>query len=65
MLARGLTPGADAPGAQVEAVRGAIDRYGCRLDIGQPGPAGVPLGMAYPVTETQCFTTFITRNSQI
>ncbi len=65
MLARGLTPGAYAPGAHVEAECSAVDRYGSRLDIGQPGPAGVPLGMAHPVAETQCFTTFITLNSQI
>ena len=65
MLTGGLTPGAYAPGAQVEAVRGAIDRYGSRLDIGQPGPAGVPLGMAYPVAESYCFAALITRDSQI
>ena len=42
---------AQAPGAQVELLRLAVNGDGNRVDIGQPAPVGAPLGVAHIMTE--------------
>jgi hypothetical protein len=48
-----------APGAQVEAFRFAVDVNGGRMYIGRPAAVGMTLGMADIMTELRCFTAQI------
>jgi len=64
MLTGYFIPGADAPGAQVQADGGAVDSQCSGLDVGQPGAPGVLFGMADPVAEPQRFFADITFDSQ-
>jgi hypothetical protein len=64
MLTGYLVPGPDASGAQVNAVIRPIDLNSRRLNVRKPGPAGMLLGMAYPVAEAQAFSTHITFDCQ-
>ena len=64
MLTWSFIPGADTPGAKVQADGGAVDSERSGLDVGKPGAPGVLLGMADPVTEPQRFFAYITFDSQ-
>jgi hypothetical protein len=64
MLTGNLIPGADAPGAKVQADGRAVDSERSRLDVGKPGAPGVLLGVADPVAEPQRFLAYVTFDSQ-
>jgi hypothetical protein len=64
MLARHLVAGSDAPRAQIEPDGRAFDNERCWLDVGKPGPAGMLLRVAYPVSEPQSLSAHITFNGQ-
>ena len=64
MLTGYLVPGPDASGAQVSAIVLPIDHNSRRLNVRKPDPAGMLLGMAYPIAEAQSFPTHITFDSQ-
>ena len=64
MLTGYLVPGSDAPGAQVGTVGRPLDHNSRRLNVRKPDPAGMLLGMAYPIAEAQCFSTHITFDGQ-
>ena len=64
MLAGDLVAGPDAPGAQIKTHGCAVHDKRRWLNVGEPGPAGMLLGMAYPVPKTQGFSAHITFNGQ-
>ena len=64
MLTGYFIPGADAPGAQVQADGSAVDSECSGLYVGKPGAPGVLLGVADPVAEPQRFFAYITFDSQ-
>jgi hypothetical protein len=55
--------GAQAPGAQVEALELTIYRNRGRVYVGYPAAVGMPFGMAYIVAELGCLTAYITLQS--
>ena len=64
MLTGYFIPGPDTTGAEIKPDCRAVNIKGCRLNIGLPGAPGMLLGVAYPVAETQRFSTHITFASQ-
>ena len=64
MLTGSLAPGADAPGAKVQADGGTVDSERSGLDVRKPCAPGVLLGVADPVAEPQRFSAYITFDSQ-
>lgn len=64
MLTGSLVPGADAPGAKVQADGGTVDSERSGLNVRKPCAPGVLLGVADPVTEPQRFSAYITFDSQ-
>ena len=64
MLAGYLVPGPDTPGTKVEPDGSPVDVKCSRLDIGEPFPPCMLLGVAYPVAKAQRFFADITFDSQ-
>ncbi len=56
---------ADTASTQIGAFWFPLDHNSGGLNIGQPTAPGMLLGMAYPMTEMYCFTTYIAFCSQI
>ena len=64
MLAGNLISGSNTPGAQIKSNRSPVNRKRRRLNIGHPGSSGMLLGMTDSISETQCFSTHVTFDSQ-
>jgi len=64
MLAGDLVSGPYASGTQVEPDSCTVDIERRRLDVGEPCPPGMLLGVADPVAEAQRFSADITFDSQ-
>ena len=55
LAAQRLVVRPQAAGAQVEAFGLTADIYRGGVDVGDPAPVGVALGVAYVMTELRCF----------